>query len=238
MHKDGRQIHLHKSNGVHHVHATTLSKLCPLEDLRNDDGPPAEIAGEVNLPWTRRLPYRPTEDERMSHSISHLSFRAWCVHNVKGLAHDWSHHGECGPQPDIPMDAKNFCFTNTESVDDAWTILAMREKPFQFAGATVLPVRTVSEITVATIIGYLDCWDRQEFITKCNQQQNMVRRAELLQGRRRPRRTIVESILEGRRQNNGTQRHSVCLLEYCGAQVELPWSHLGEFESETSREFW
>ena len=184
VHKDGREVHLHKSNGVHHVHATTLSKLCPLEDLRYDDGLPAETAREVNLPWTRRLPYRPTEDERMSHSISHLPFRAWCVPYVKGLARDWSHRGECGPQPDIPMDAKNFCFTNTESVDDVWTILAMREKPFQFAGATVLPVRTVSEIAVATIIGYLDCWDRQEVIIKCNQQQNMVRRAELLQGRR------------------------------------------------------
>ena len=128
----------------------------------------------------------------MSHSISHLPFRAWCVPYVKGLARDWSHRSECGPQPDIPMDAKNFCFTNTKSVDDVWTILAMREKPFQFVGATVLPVRTVSEITMATIIGYLDCWDRQEVMIKCNQQQNMVRRAELLQGRRRPRRTIVE----------------------------------------------
>ena len=68
VHKDGREIHLHKSNGVHHVHLTTLSKLCPLEDLRNDDGQPAETVGKVNMLWTRRLPYRPTEDERLSHS--------------------------------------------------------------------------------------------------------------------------------------------------------------------------
>ena len=74
VHKDGREIHLHKSNGVHRVHVTTLSELCPLEDLRNDDGPPAETVGEVNMLWTRRLPYRPTEDERMSHSISHFPF--------------------------------------------------------------------------------------------------------------------------------------------------------------------
>ena len=54
----------------------------------------------------------------------------------------------------------------------------MKEKPFHFAGATVLPVSTVTEIAVATIIGYLDGWDRQEVIIKCNQQ-NMVKRAEL-----------------------------------------------------------
>ena len=91
--------------------------------------------------------------------------------------------------------------TNTKSDDDVWTILAMKEKPFQFAGATVLAVRTVSKIAVTTIIGYLDCWDCQEVIIKCNQQQYIVRRAELLQGRR-PRGTIVECILEGRRQSN------------------------------------
>ena len=135
VHKDGREMYLHKSNDMHHVHATILSK--------------------INIPWTRRLPYIPAEDEIMSHSISHLPFRGWCVHYVTGLAHDWSHRGECGPQSDIPMVARNFCFMNTESDDDVWTILAMKEKPFQLAGTTVLLVRTVSEIAVATIIGYL-----------------------------------------------------------------------------------
>ena len=88
--------------------------------------------GEVNIPWTRRLPYRPTEDEIMSHSNSHLPFRTWCVHCVKGLARDWSHRGECGPQPDIPMDARNFCFINTESDDDVWTILANEGETVSF----------------------------------------------------------------------------------------------------------
>ena len=78
--KDGRVKYLHKSNGVYHVRATALSELCPLEDQdpRNDDAPPAEAVGEAVVPWTRRLPYKPTEDERMAHSVSHLPFRAWC----------------------------------------------------------------------------------------------------------------------------------------------------------------
>ena len=89
--KDGRVIHLHKSNGVYHVRATALSELCPQEDQdpRNDDAPPAEAVGEANVPWTRRLPYKPTEDERLAHSVTHLPFRAWCSHCVKGLARDW-----------------------------------------------------------------------------------------------------------------------------------------------------
>ena len=79
--KDGRVIRLHKSNGVYHVRATALSELCPLEDQdpRNDDALPAEAVGEANVPWTRRVPYTPTEDESLAHSVTHLPFRAWCT---------------------------------------------------------------------------------------------------------------------------------------------------------------
>ena len=72
--KNGRVIHLHKSNDVYHVRTTALSELCPLEDQnpRNDDAPPAEAVGEANVPWTRRLPYKPIEDERLA--VSRLPF--------------------------------------------------------------------------------------------------------------------------------------------------------------------
>ena len=73
------EIPLHKSNGVYHVHfrATAVSELCPLEDQHpwNDDAPPVEAVGEATVPWTRRLPCKPTEDEIMAHSVSHLPFR-------------------------------------------------------------------------------------------------------------------------------------------------------------------
>ena len=72
--KNGREIPLHKHNGVYHVSATALSELCRLDDPRNDNAPPAEAVGEANVPWSRRLPYKPTEDERMSHPVSHLPF--------------------------------------------------------------------------------------------------------------------------------------------------------------------
>ena len=95
------------------------------------------------------------------------------------------------------MVAMDFSFANTESDDDVLTILAMKEKPFQSAGATVLPDKSASEFAVATIIGY------QEVMIKCDQEQSMKRIAELLQERRRPRRTIVEYSPKGSHQSNG-----------------------------------
>ena len=128
----------------------------------------------------------------MSHSVSHLPFRAWCSHCVKGLARDWPHRSDYGPPPDIPMVAMDFCFANTESDGDVLTMLAMKEKPCSSVGVRVLPDKSASEGAVATIIGYLDLWGHQEVIIKCDQEHSMKRIAELLQERRRPRRTIVE----------------------------------------------
>ena len=135
------------------------------------------VVGEANVPWTR---YKPTEDERLAHSVSHLPFRAWCSHCVKGLARDSPHRSDYGPPPDIPVVALGFCFVNTESDDNVLTILAMKEKPFQSVGATVLPDKSASEFAVATIIGYLDFCGHQEVKIKCDQEQSMKRIAELL----------------------------------------------------------
>ena len=147
-------VRCHKSNGVYHVRASALSELCPLENQepRNDAGPPAEAVGEAAAPWTRRLPYKPTDDERMSHSVSHLPF----------------HRSDDGSPPDIPMVAMDSCFVNTESDDDVLTILAMKKKPFQSVGATVLPDKSASEFVVAAIIGYLDFSGHQEDMIKCD----------------------------------------------------------------------
>ena len=120
------------------------------------------------------------------------------------------------------MVAVNFCFANTETDDDVLTILAMKEKPIQPAGATVLPVKSASEFAVATIIGYLDFWGHQEVMIKCDQEQSMKRIAELLQERRRPRRTIVEHSPNGNHQSNEVvenARHAPDLTEKTGVNV-------------------
>ena len=52
--KKKREIHLHKYNGVCHVHESELSESCPLEDPSDVDEPPAVTVRETTMPWTRR----------------------------------------------------------------------------------------------------------------------------------------------------------------------------------------
>ena len=93
--KKDRKIRLHKFNGVCQVHESELLGLYSLK-RSNVDGSSAECERETIRPWTRRLPYKPTEEERMSHSVSHAVFRAGCAH-YDGLT------------PTIHMVARDFC---------------------------------------------------------------------------------------------------------------------------------
>ena len=156
------------------------------------------------------------------------------------MQRDWPHRSDYGPPSDKPMVAMDFCFVNTDSDDDVLTILAMKEKPFQSVGATVLPDTSASEFAVATIIGYLDFWGHQKVMIKCDQEQSMKRNAELLQERRRPRRTIVEYSPKGEpseQRSSGKMHHHLegllrtmrsDLMEKTGVNVNVksllaPW---------------
>ena len=141
--------------------------------------------------------------------VSHLPFRPSCPHCVKGLARDCPHRSDYGPPPDTPIVPMDFCCANAESDDDVLTILAMKEKPFQAVGATVLPDKSASEFAVATIIGYLDFWRCQEVMIKCDQERSMKKIDESLQERRRPRQTIVEK----RHQSNEVVKYAHHHLE-------------------------
>ena len=66
----------------------------------------------------------------------------------------------------------------------------------------MLPNRSVSEFAVTAIIGYLGFWRNQEVVIKCDQTQGMKKIAQLLQGRRRPRRMVAKYSLETRRPSN------------------------------------
>ena len=116
----------------------------------------------------------------------------------------------------------------------------MEEKPFQSVGATVLPDTSASDFAAAAVIDYFDFWWHQEVMIKCDQEQSMKKIAELLQERRRPRRTIIECSPKGSHQNNGTVEnahyhlegllHTMCsvLMEKTGVNVNVksllaPW---------------
>ena len=126
------EIHLHKSKGVHHVRATALSMLCPLEgkDPRNDAGRKQKLCATL---WhrghddfhTNPLLKRQNDTCGQPFAIHSLVLS---LRESKGWRIDWLHRSDYGPPPNIPMVAMDFCFANTESDDDVLTILLMKRE--------------------------------------------------------------------------------------------------------------
>ena len=79
---------------------------------------------------------------------------------------------DSGLTPATHIVARDFCVTNTES-DDALTILAMKEKPYQPAGVTVMYDMSAIEFAVTTGTGYLDFLEYQEVLITCDQEQSI-----------------------------------------------------------------
>ena len=98
---------------------------------------------------------------------------------MKGLAGDWPHYYDSGLKPAVHMVVRDFSVTNTKS-DDALTILVMKEKPYQSAGATAMHDMSAIEFAMTTGTGHLDFWEYQEVMSTCDQEQSMRRIAELL----------------------------------------------------------
>ena len=60
-----------------------------------------EEAEEAQMPKTVKPPIKPTREEVNEHMISHLPFRTWCAHCVKGKSKSKAHQRK-GKERTIP----------------------------------------------------------------------------------------------------------------------------------------
>ena len=57
----------------------------------------------VILPSTPTAPYVPTRQERLEHEVTHVPYRSWCEHCVKGKAKSTPHKHEANRVEGIPV---------------------------------------------------------------------------------------------------------------------------------------
>ena len=93
-----------------------------------------------------------------------------------------------------------------------------QEESFQSVGYDGV-TRKLSDVSLRwpQSSAYPDFWGHQEVMIKCDQVQSMKRIAELLQERRRPRRTIVEYSPKKSHQSNGMVETHTTIWKGCCA---------------------
>ena len=96
-------------------------ELCaPVEEEAKEDAEdaqPSEEFGSVK-PKSLSTPYTPSRQERMEHELTHVPYRSWCPHCVRGKAIAMGHYARKSAEDDerkIPLVALDYAFLKKSS---------------------------------------------------------------------------------------------------------------------------
>ena len=87
----------------------TQSKGEDKEGDRDDVSETDETSGEAQLARKVREPGEPTSAEISDHNITHLPFRSWCAHCVRGKSNNDPHRRRPADEPEIPTIGMDYC---------------------------------------------------------------------------------------------------------------------------------
>jgi hypothetical protein len=98
-------------------------------------------------------PRLPSKEEREMHAMTHVPFRSWCAHCVRGRGEEMPHHRtkEVPEQMEVHMD---FCFPG-DGDDRRLTILVVRERVTRMTMCAVAPGKTTGEFLAKWVVAFL-----------------------------------------------------------------------------------
>ena len=111
----------------------------------------SEVGDEDDGEWgARRVerkhePKGPSERERQEHSVTHLPFRSWCRHCVRGQGTEEPCKRTKGEGPEIPEVHLDFMFMGEETGGRTLAVLVARERGSKATMSTVAPRKSSGE---------------------------------------------------------------------------------------------
>ena len=99
-------------------------------------------------------PQLPTKEEVEEHNLTHLPFRNWCPHCVRGAGRSADHrvHVRDDGLPEVHLD---YCFLGTDGKSTE-TVLVVRERPHRMTMSTIVPMKGASlEWTVRRVLAFI-----------------------------------------------------------------------------------
>jgi hypothetical protein len=100
-------------------------------------------------------PGKPSAEEVEHHNLTHLPFRNWCRHCIRGRGKEASHkvvQDEGGEVPELHLD---YCFPGEEETGKNLTVLVARMRNTRMTMSTVIPSKTTGEFTGKRIMAFL-----------------------------------------------------------------------------------
>ena len=114
-----------------------------------------EVEAGVRRPAKMSDPKEPSAEERTEHDMSHLPFRNWCRHCVRGRGKEAAHKRQEGPG-EIPEVHFDFAFMGDENgAGNTVTMLVARVRADRMTLATAVPTKGTGEFVVNRVIAFL-----------------------------------------------------------------------------------
>ena len=116
-----------------------------------------DTEGEPGERKTKKMqdPKMPTRTEIEEHNLTHLPFRSWCRHCVRGRGKELPHKrvGEQGEMPELHVD---MCFLGEEKdPHNTITVMVARERSTRMTMATVVPAKSARSFTSRRLVSFM-----------------------------------------------------------------------------------
>ena len=152
-------------------------------------------------------PNLPSQAEQEEHSLTHVPYRNWCRHCVRGRAEEHGHFR----QSDMPSGVEihlDHCFPGEEDQDFKLTILVARDRGTKMTVSSVAPSKTCGEFIAKRVVAFMKeiGADQGDITIKSDQEPALIALVREIGSHRAAGgggRMVVESSPVGDSQGNG-----------------------------------
>ena len=177
------------------------------EEETGDDDEGGDVAEETEgeqeearKPKMAKAPAKPSKEEVEEHMVTHLPFRSWCPHCVRGKSKGKPHGKANKGNHEVPTIALDYTFmydTQNEGEEKGMPILVMKDIKQDETGpgmlfAQVVPAKGVQPYAVKALAGVVAQLGHQEVILKSDGEPAIVALKEAAK-RERMERIVLET---------------------------------------------
>lgn len=159
--------------------------------------------------WVRRLedPRAPSREARAEHDITHVPYRPWCEHRVRGRGKNMAHKAQPDKERSTPAVHIDYCFLgSSEKSQKLLTILVARDRDSKMLMSTVVPRKGSTGAFAAqrlhSFVKELGC-EFVDVVIKTDQEPALISLVEVVRRMRVGVKTFIEHSPVGSSQSNG-----------------------------------
>jgi hypothetical protein len=143
------------------VRSEQLGSVGQEEDEVIEEGVQETLEGEEVQHGERKTaklndPKEPSSEERKTHEMTHLPFRRWCRHCIRGRGKEAAHYKRKGEDGELHELHFDYAFMGEEDEPGKTvTLLVVREKKSRMTLSTAVPTKSTGKFVIDRVIAFM-----------------------------------------------------------------------------------